>query len=188
MDTLKVKITGTRPLLMHAATLSDPLNPLSKAHKQVSGKRKKTDEDYEWLAKSEWRSSLYIDDTGPYMPGVNIEAALIAGAKLQKLGTAIKRGVEILNDRCKLEYKGPRDAEALWDKGHYDVRGVKVGQARIMRYRPIFKEWSCECSIMFDTEIMDRASVLKCMQDAGAYCGVGDYRPKFGRFDVEVVK
>lgn len=186
MEVVQVRLTGTRPLLMHADIFSDPLNPLTKAHKALTGKRKKTDDDHEVIAKSEWRGGMYFDkDLGPYMPGVNIESAMVAGGKLSKLGTQLKRSAEVMNERCRLEYEGPRNIEGLWSKGFYDARSVKVQTARLMRYRPIFRNWVLDCEIAFDPESIDRAQVIKCLTDGGQYCGLGDYRPKFGRFDVE---
>lgn len=189
MEILKVKLTGTRPLLMHADIFADPLNPLTKAHKVLTSKRKKSDEDHDLIARSEWRGGMYFDDVlGPYMPGVNIEAAMIAGGKLSKLGTQLKRSVEVVDERCKLEYTGPRTVEKLWNARFYDARSVKIQSARLTRYRPLFKEWTATCEIMFDQETIDRAQVLKCLTDGGMYCGVGDFRPKFGRFSVEVIE
>jgi len=189
MSQFKVRITGTRPLLMHADLLSNPLNALTKEHKKLTGKKKKTEEDSEQIAKSEWAISMYYDSKiGPYLNGTMIEASLNAGAKLRKLGMAIKRGVEVLEERCPLEYEGPRKIEKLWDKGYYDVRGVKIGQKRIMRYRPIFKKWATQFTIVFDEEIISKGELLDCLSDAGAYSGIGDYRPKFGRYDVEEIK
>ena len=187
-NTLKIRITGTRPLLMHSDKFADPLNPLTKAHKELTGKRKKSDEDHESIAKSEWLGGLYIDDKGPYVPGVNIEAAMIGGGKLSKLGTQLKRSVEVMDEKCYLEYEGPKTAEALWKAGFYDARSVKVQTARLMRYRPMFRVWSCVVEIAFDAETINGDQVLKCLEDGGLYCGIGDYRPKFGRFTVEVLK
>ena len=99
MEIVKVRLTGTRALLMHADIFANPLNSLTKAHKALTGKRKKTDEDHEVIAKSEWRGGMYFsDDIGPYVPGVNIEAAMIAGGKLSKLGSQLKRSVEVLDE------------------------------------------------------------------------------------------
>lgn len=188
MEIVTVKLTGTRPLLMHADVFADPLSPLTKAHKALTSKRKKTDDDHEAIAKSEWRGGLYYDDQlGPYMPGVNIEAALIAGARLSKLGASIKRSAEVMDEKCRVEYEGPRTVQGLWSKGFYDARSVKVSTARLMRYRPIFRQWSLVCEIALDPESIDRDQVIRCLRDAGQYCGIGDYRPKFGRFDVEVM-
>ena len=189
MEILKVRITGTRPMLMHSDKFADPLNPLTKAHKELTSKRKKSDDDHEAIAKSEWAGGMYFDDQiGPYVPGVNIEASMVAGGKLSKLGTQLKRSVEVLDERCKLEYDGPRTMEAMWDAGMYDARSVKVTTSRLMRYRPIFKKWALECEIMYDETSIDRSQIMKCLKDAGMYCGIGDYRPKFGRFDVDEVK
>jgi len=187
METINVQITGRRPLLMHSDKFADPLNPLTKAHKELTGKRKKTDDDHEAIAKSEWLGGLYIDDKGPYLPGVNIESCLVSGGKLSKLGAQLKRSVEVMDEKCYLQYDGPKTPEGLWNKGFYDARSVKVQQARLIRYRPMFKSWSCFAEIAFDPESIDRAQIIKCLEDGGQYCGVGDYRPKFGRFSVEVI-
>ena len=187
MEIIKAKLIGKRPLLMRSDKFADPLNPLTKAHKELTSKRKKTDEDHEAIAKSEWLGGLYIDEEGPYIPGINIESCLVAGGKLSKLGTQLKRSIEVMDERCHLKYKGPKEAEALWNAGFYDARSVKVQQARLMRYRPLFREWECSVEIAFDPESINRDSVIKCLEDGGQYCGVGDYRPKFGRFNVEVM-
>ena len=62
MQTIKVKIIGTRPLLMHSDIYADPLNPRTKAHKALTAKKKKTDEDHEAIAQSEWRGGMYFDE------------------------------------------------------------------------------------------------------------------------------
>jgi hypothetical protein len=189
MNIIKLKITGTRPLLMHSDTLADPLNPKTKIHKSLTVKGKKTDEDHEAIAKSEWMSSLYLDESGPVIPGANIHAALIAGGKLSKLGAQLKRSTEVIRDVYRLDYTGPRDIESLWEKGFFDARTVKNpgSSTRIVRYRPMFREWSCEAEIAFDPGVINQDQVVKCMEMAGQYCGIGDYRPKFGRFNVEAI-
>lgn len=192
MQTVKLIIKGTRPLLMHSDILCNSLHPLAKAHKALTDSNKgrnKTDDKTEDVAKSEWLAGLYFDnETGPYIPGVNIESAIVAGGKLQRLGAQLKRAVEVLDDKCVLKYKGPRDIEGLWNSGFYDARSVKVTTSRIIRYRPLFREWETEFEVMFDPEMINLDQLVKCAVDAGMYIGIGDYRPKFGRFSVEVVK
>ena len=186
METMKVKITGKRPLLMHSDKLADPLNPLTKEHKALTGKRKKTDDDHEAIAKSSWAASLYIDEDGPYIPGVMLESCMVNGGKLSKLGAQLKRSAEVLDEKCPLKYKGPKTMEELWKAGFYDARSVKVSTSRVMRYRPIFREWEIEATIAYDQESIDKSDVKRSLEDAGAFVGIGDYRPKFGRFNVEV--
>lgn len=188
MQTLKLKLTGTRPLLMHKDTFADPLNPLTKAHKELTSNRKKTDDVHEAIAQSEWRGGLYHDkEMGPYLPSEMIEAVIKAGAKLAKLGTTVERAVEVMETRCPLAYTGPRDVEGLWASGFYDARSVVIQRARLTRYRPLFRDWSASCTIFFDETVINREAVLKSASDGGQLVGIGDYRPKFGRFSVEVL-
>lgn len=190
MDQVTVRIASRFPLLMQADTLANPLSPVTKAHKVVSSKRKKTDEDYEWLMRSEWEASLYIcDDIGPYLPGQNIEAAIAEAGKIRRLGRALKQATLVQEDRCKLEYDGPRKPEAMWKNGSFsDVRAVRVSTARVMRCRPIFLRWAAEFSVSFMPDVIDKATLLEVIEDAGRRVGIGTYRPRFGRFEVESVQ
>lgn len=187
METIKFKITGVSPLLMHSDRFANPLDPATKAHKELTGKRKKTDDDHEAIAHSEWKGSLYIDQRGPFVPGQNFDASIIAGAKMQKLGSTVKRAAQVIDDRVYLEYKGPKDVDGLFVPDFIDVRGVKVGTAKVMRCRPIFREWSAEFSVAFNPEQLNRNDLLKAVVDAGMLVGVCDYRPRFGKFSVEVI-
>jgi hypothetical protein len=193
MENLKVRLIGVSPLLMHSDKFADPLNPETKAHKAITSKRKKTDEDHAAIARSEWFGGLYYDrEIGPYLPTQNIRSAIVDGAKLNKLGTHVKRSVLILEDQAKLEYKGPRDASALWDSGRFhDARSVVVGTSRLMRYRPKFDDWAVTLNVMYNPEVIDRDQLIACMKNAGKFIGIGDFRPnkggQLGRFDVEVM-
>lgn len=190
MEIMKIRVTGTSPLLMHSDKLANPLLPASKAHKELTGKRKKTDEDHLAIAKSEFLAGMYHSkECGIYIPGQNFDATFLGGAKLQKLGTLWKRGALVMTDRAKLVYDGPKDPEQLWGAPEFvDVRGVKVGTAKIMRYRPIFLQWATEVEIAFNPDVINRSEVTKTLSDAGALIGVCEYRPRFGRFSVEIAK
>lgn len=69
---------------------------------------------------------------------------------------------------------------------------VSVGQAKILRTRPIFDGWSLETTIMFDGTVINRDLVIQAAEDAGRLVGIGDWRIEkgggFGRFSVEVIK
>ena len=188
MQQIKIKITGVSPLLMHSDKLANPLDKDTKAHKQLTGKRKKTDEDHEAIAKSEWMGSIYWDKkNGPYIPGQNVDATLQEGAKLQKLGKRFKQAVIVLEDEIPLQYKGPRDRESLFAQGFSDVRGVKVQTTRIMRCRPKFTEWSAEFTVAFNESVLNLDEVKKAINDAGSLIGLCDYRPRYGKFTAQVL-
>jgi hypothetical protein len=57
--------------------------------------------------------------------------------------------------------------------------------AKIMRYRPIFRNWSLSATVVVNEDVVNINEVKKALVDAGALIGLGDYRPRFGRFNVE---
>ena len=186
METLNIRITGTAPLLMHSDKFANPLHPATKLHKALTSKRKKTDDDHEAIAKSEFLGGLYHDkDAGFFVPGQNFDASFLAGAKLQKMGTNWKRGAVVVTDKSSIVFDGPKDPEKLWkDSRFVDCRGVKVGMAKIMRYRPIFMDWSTTVQVAINPDVMDLREAQKAIEDAGKLIGVCEYRPRFGRFEV----
>jgi hypothetical protein len=190
MQSLKLRITGESPLLMHSDRFANPLDPDAKAHKVLTSKRNKTDEDHQAIAISEWKGALYYDEEiGPYLPSANVRATLVDGAKLSKLGKAIQRGTLILADKLKLDYPGPRNPiEMVRDSRFIDCRSVVVSGKRLMRYRPVFPKWAFSVEVLFDPLVVERDQIMNSMSQAGLLIGLGDFRPNkggsFGRFSV----
>ncbi|MGP1609293.1 MAG: hypothetical protein ACTS5G_01205 [Burkholderiales bacterium] len=187
MRQIKVTIKGISPLLMHSDRLANPLDPATKAHKELTGKRKKTDADHEAIAKSQWHGAIYHDkEQGPYIPAQNLDATLQEAAKLQKLGKKFKQAVMVVEDMIPLRYKGPRDREGLFAAGFVDVRGVRVGMSKVMGCRPKFNEWGASFTVAYNEDVLNQEEVVKAIHDAGALVGVCDFRPRFGKFSAEV--
>jgi hypothetical protein len=190
MDAIKFRIESTSPLLMQAETLANPLHDLTKSHKSVSGKRKKTEEDYLWLMQSEWSASMYYaDDIGPYLPALNLEGCIAEAGKIHRLGKTMKQAVQVVTERAKLEYDGPRKMDKLWQAGTQfaDVRGVNVGGKKIMRCRPLFLKWAAEFELCYMSDVIQRDDIVRVLEEAGRRIGIGTYRPRFGRFAVRVL-
>lgn len=189
MEILKLSLTGTSPLMMHADTFANPLHPATKLHKELTSVRKKSDEMYEAIAKSEFIGGCYWTEAdGFYVPGANLDATFLAGAKLSRLGTHWKRGALVVTDKAKLLFDGPKTPERLWeDPGFRDCRGVKVGPAKIMRYRPVFRQWAAVVDVALNTDVLSISEAKKAIEDAGALIGTCEYRPRFGRFEVAYV-
>lgn len=191
-ETVKVRITmrGTSTLLMHNAQLSDPLNVHTQDLKKVSGKRIKTDDDHLEMGRLEFLGSLYWDEgSGPYIPGANIHACLIEAAKMTRQGPAAKRGIVIPDEVNPLAYAGPRDPDGLWaDKNFRSRLSVKVTTSRVMRTRPQFRQWALETEALLDVTQIDLNTITEIASTAGLMIGLGDYRPRFGRFDAVVTQ
>lgn len=186
---VRITLTGTAPLLVHNIRLANPLDPIAKAMKTVSSKRVKTEDDHEELARLEFVGGLYFDETlGPYLPGENIERSLIDGARITRAGRQLERGLFITDDVVPLLYKGPRTVDGLWsDAAFRSVLAVKVGaKARVMRTRPMFSDWRLEADGELDPALLSIDELQAIASTAGAMTGVGDYRPRYGRFTATV--
>jgi hypothetical protein len=187
MKTFKAIITGVSPLMMHSERLADPTNPKTKELKKLTSKKSKTDEDLALIKRVEWEVGMYTDETGaPAIPVDWILAVLLAGAKKSKQGPLAKAGIFPGNTTFfPLDFPGPKDVEALWNDGRFcDYRGVVIQQKRTMRARPVFPGWSLKFEVDFDPDTIDGSTIKTALERAGTLIGMGDYRPRFGRFVV----
>jgi hypothetical protein len=205
---VRITLTGSSPLLMHNARMSDPLDKYAKELKEYSSKKRKTEDDHRTMSRIEFRGGLYIHEEtvvrpgragnpGPFIPGINVLRSLVEGGRINKLGKDVERGLMILTDECPLIYDGPRDIAGLWGDGenspYVSRMSVKNQAARVMRTRPIFKNWALEAEFEVDLNIMTNLdTVQQIATNAGKLAGIGDYRPSsphggtFGRYDAKV--
>lgn len=196
MDEKRVQVTikGTSPLLMHSDRGANPLSDEAKALKAVSSKRKKTEDDYAAMMEIEWNASLYLDGDGAIvMPVENMRATVRDGAKLSKMGKEISRKVFLDGEFIPLTYGGPRDRAALFADARFrDTRSVRVGQQRVMRTRPVFRDWSLTFTAYWQSDAFDVDLFKQCLESAGGFIGLGDFRPDkggtYGRFILESIK
>lgn len=183
---LSFKITGVAPLLMHNGQTADPLNPHSLSIAEITSKRKKTEADHHEMARREWFAGLYLWNGEQCIPSEAIEAALVKGAMKEKQGPAAKAGL-IVENNCRLVYKGPRKPDELWKDAKFRLRAAaKVGAGRVIRTRPRFDmPWSAEVIVKFLPSLLNAKDVRSFLVTAGEQIGILDWRPRFGRFVVE---
>jgi hypothetical protein len=183
-SSLRFQITGVSPLVMHNSRLSNPLDGVSRQIKSISAKRRKTEADFEEIARLEWFGSLYLSKGEPCLPGEMLEACITRGAMANKRGKQAKAGMLCLG-AFPLQYDGPRDPVELWKGEEFRlVAGVRVGNARVMRTRPIFREWAAEIEVRYNPALLNAEEVHQFLAAAGELEGLGDWRPRFGRFEV----
>lgn len=190
MKNLTVKITGTSPLLLSADVLADPLNELTVAHKELTNKRKKTEEDHYAIAKSQWCGLLYWDDKmNVVLPTQNIRASIVGGAKLHKLGMPVKRATMMLDELVELNYGKKLTVEELWEQKFIDRRSVVISNKRVICYRPKFINWNATFTLSYDESTLDESNLKQSIDNAGKFIGIGGFRPEkggvFGRFTAE---
>ncbi len=188
MQTLNFRIVGVSPLLMHNGMLADPSNFYTRKIKEISSKRSKTDADFDEMARLEWFGSLYLLDKQPCIPGYVFEATLIGkggAARKERMGKEAAAAL-IVPDDAPLEYDGPRDPEELWGLEKFRLQvPVNVRGNRVIRTRPIFRKWGTNIAVCFDHELLNEDDVRRWVEVAGMQVGLMDWRPKFGRFDIQ---
>lgn len=184
-ETLDFRIVGVAPLILHNGQTADPQNPHSLRIAELTKKKPKTDADMAELSKCEWRAGLYIQDGAPCIPWHMLEATIVNGAKKKKAGMDAKAGM-LVEDSAILEYDGPTDVNALWESGKFITKDiVRVRLSRVVRTRPIFREWAATVSIKFIPTVLNPKQIRSFLEVAGQQVGLGDWRPRYGRFTVE---
>jgi hypothetical protein len=187
MNTLKARLVGDAPLLMHSCALVDKFHPISREMAKLTGKRKKTDDDTLEIKRVEWFAGLYLSPEGEVsIPADNIIAMMIEASKKAKLGKQAKAAIFETQPYYKLIYDGPKKPDELYADGRFcDYRSAGIMGKKIMRSRPIFRAWELDISIQYDETIIDPSSMAQALRIAGEQIGIGDWRPRFGRFHVK---
>ena len=181
MRSVEVKIQGLSPLLQHRYVFTD--------EKEEAAKRKTGKKDY----SEEWKSALYWDDDlGIIQPATHIEAAMIkAAVDFQIVGKGkktykdlFKSAVFVTPDYIPHGLKGTREGLVKEGRISIDKRLVRVNNSGVERLRPILKDWVLEFTIEVHDDQVSLDTVHQVLEHAGRYVGIGDFRPKFGRFSV----
>ncbi len=183
------KLVGITPLLQNNPCLIG----LSDDGGLTVGK-KKYDDDEEAAIRT------YKDDDGTYYhPSTAIRVALLTACTNRKLGKKAAKGVvagSVFPAEDKITICNGNGKPMK--KYAVDKRPAKVGTARILRCRPMWKNWSMQVPLEVDTDFVQPKDVTELLNIAGRIIGIGDMRPdtskgkngvgSFGRFEAEMVK
>lgn len=175
MTTLDVVLKGTRPLLMHSTV--GMLRP-------KSNKVKSSEHD----PNEEAKDCLYLNDAKKIcVPAMAILSSMRkAATQLKKAGAGKKTLKDFVFSGLRIE---PDMIELSTQTYEVDIRPVVVMRARIMRARPMFKDWSVSFKVdILDEQTWDPGMVRQVLEEAGKYQGLLDFRPLFGTFEVVSVK
>lgn len=185
MYTVNVSVEGVSPLLQHKYPLPN-FEDLGKGGKQATGEKDYTEE---------WKDYLYVDSDGEiYQPAIHFDSAMVKAAvnfKIQgKRGKTykdlFKGNVFCSPDEILHGIKAPDTLDNDGDKPLYlDYRPVVVNRARVGRLRPARSPgWKLDFVIEVLDDQIPHNVVLEVLTMAGKTVGIGDFRPRFGRFIV----
>jgi hypothetical protein len=173
MKTIEIEITGIAPLLHNRFPTEEHGQNTSKAKKKV------------YVPKEEAEKKLYKDSEGKIVhPAEHMFQSIRRAASDFKFSgkktfkDVIISGIVVLPDMIPLITDKPYDI---------DTRPVVVpGQrSRVLCWRPRFNNWKLKFIIhILDDENISISNLKEILEKAGATKGIGDYRPRFGRFMV----
>lgn len=184
---LTLTLTGDGPMLQHNGRLSNPLDPYTRAIKAISKKRNKTDEDLAEMAQLEARGCMYETDDGFLgLPNENVWRCVYDASKAFKLGEDIKRGLNFIPQTMPLVIDGEQAKcdTYLHDPEHMFYKSVKVMRARVMRSRPIIRNWTSTHDFDLLDDVIDLGNLMPVLERAGRLVCVGDWRPLYGHFTI----
>jgi len=166
----RVKIRGIAPLLQHRF----PEPEKEKAERKKVGV-------VDWSKEVE--EALYRKPDGTiYEPSTHIEGAMIkAASSFQIPGRGKKTYKDLFKSAVIVE---PMEIPLEPQKYTVDRRPVVMPGGRIMRSRPKFENWELTFDIVVSEEELRKETVEGVLKHAGSFIGIGDFRPKFGRFEV----
>lgn len=184
MYLVDVTIKGDAPLLQHRFPVPDLVSMTKGGTKQTGAK------DY----TEEWREHLYVSKGQVYQPAVHIEASLvkaavnfkITGKRGKTYKDLFRAAVFVTPEEILHNVKAPKKLDTDADKPFYlDMRPVVVQRARIVRIRPAFKTgWELDFQIQVIDDQINETLLQDVLTLSGKSVGIGDFRPKFGRFSV----
>lgn len=171
MEEVKVKIVGIAPLLMNKFKMEKP----------DETKAKRRDEQYSPQTDAE--NVLYKDEKiGCYAPSTKLEACLRETAKGFKGKGKGTMKATVLSSVFVEPEKIPLNKQTY---DEIDLRPVVIQRNRVVKGRPKFNSWELEFILKFDGSRIKKNDLRDILEEAGAAKGIGDYRPKFGRFKIE---
>jgi hypothetical protein len=199
MNTIKYVVTiEIGRILMHNGQTADPLNEYAQQIKQITNKRQnKTVDDHKELSRLEFEAGLWLDSDGkPAIPDCAVEKMFETAAGKVKRGgaTSAKSTVNVLEDFATLKYDGPSTIEELWADKRFVMRRIvnpnpsAAKPTKGVRTRPIFRNTSCSFTLCVADGSFGSKEVEDVLTFAGANVGLGDWRPKYGRFVVKSIK
>jgi len=177
MKIIKCEIKGTAPLLQHKMSLEQEAQLESKTKKSVGQAKGDNPESY-----------LYLIDGKIYQPSEHIFQAIIKQLSSYKIqGRGKKTYKEIGKGSIGLtpEYILHNNQNYVIDSRTVVIPATK---GRTIRKRPRFNDWSLNFTITLFNDDLPSEVIKSALDDAGREGGLGDYRPRFGRFIVTEFK
>lgn len=213
----RIEITGTQPLLMHADNIdwADEMEAWKNDKNNKKTSRAGDDRSPAWR----WIGNLYHDGEVVIMPVENIMRCMMEGGAMVlvpggRAGKTFKAqtqsgimptsaGWPLLLNGKPVQFAaikamiGKKDfaeqkAAAIASGFELYLKRAKIGASKHVRVRPRFERWSLKGELVVADEQITTDVLTDVLESAGAYKGLGDWRPgsktpgMFGMFEAKI--
>lgn len=174
MKKIQVQIKGMSPLLMNSA--KSMIDQALGAEMKVRTKEIVPGEEAEKVAHRNSEGKLFV-------PSTAIKAAMINASSFKKIGKYAAKAIV----SASVYIPNP---EIILDKQKYeiDARTVVIQRNRVVKFRPVFKEWKLDFEMLYNETLINEKFIKEILIEAGQRIGLLDFRPQktgsFGMFEV----
>ena len=169
-----VQIEGVAPYLYHRYSVE---SVAEKASAAKGSKAKKTDDIESYV----WR----MPNGEIAIPGDHLRGAIIGAARyMQDPRSPRKSAMDLYKAGVVVLTIVASTGRKSWD--YVDQRRVQVQRSAVTRMRPALNPgWRVEFEVQITLpEYIPPATLNTVIAQAGRLCGIGDFRPTYGRFQV----
>lgn len=166
LDTAKIAITGTAPLIVHRFDEKSKQMMLDAQQRKARQKEPKDPE-------AQYQASLYRLEDGTFgFPAVGFKAAIVGAARHFD-------GITLVQTKQAIRVLGEGSDQLVRIEGSPRMREDTVrlgGKTADLRYRGEFWPWSTELTIRFLPSVLTGESLV-ALVDAAGMGGIGEWRP-----------
>ena len=177
MKQIKVTVKGISPLIQHKMSIAQEAELASKVKKRDGQAKGDNPEEY-----------LYIHNGKICQPAEHFYQAIVKRLSNYKIqGKGKKTYKELGAGALSVTPEYIEHKNQNWVQ---DVRTVVIPatKGRAVRIRPKFEEWELDFMISCINDDLPVEVIKLALDDAGRESGIGDYRPRFGKFIVTSFK
>jgi len=173
MRKINVTVKGVAPLLQHKMSLGQEAQLASKTKKSVGQGKGDNPEDYLYVLNGK-----VVQPTEHFVQGIIKQ---LSNYKIQGKGKKTYKELGKGSMGIVPEYAVHKIQDWVVDSRTVVIPATK---GRAVRLRPKFENWELDFTIELFNDDMPIEVIKSALDDMGRESGIGDYRPRFGRFIV----
>lgn len=181
LQTLRVKVIGTSPLIIHKFAEKTKKEILDKQMGNKTKAKPKRNPIKDFMESLYWLTEEPTEHTEEAF-----EKALKEGARFGFPATGFKQSAVSAGYRAKITKDRVSVMGAFYIEGEFvEIKGtpqIREDMVRLqkssadLRYRGEFKEWEAEMTVKYNADVLSATELVNLFNYGGFACGVGEWR------------